>query len=739
MNRWPQFIGGLLIAVSASCSMASEPHPRLLLTASDLTEFDTTWRSVPAFSDAVTKTQKKLDAIVNEPLSVPKPVDAGGGYTHETHKRNARLVFDAGMLFQWTGEERYADYARRMLLEYAQMYPTLGEHPKKKEQAPGRLFWQSLNESMWLVYVIQGYDAIVDTLTAADRQTIETKLLRPMAKFLSLESPRTFNLIHNHGTWATAAVGMTGYSLGDDSMVQQALLGLSLDGKGGFLRQLDELFSPDGYYTEGPYYQRFALMPFVVFARVIENNNPDMAIFDRRDGILKKAIRTTVQLSYAGKFFPINDAIKDKGLDTTELSYGLSIGYAISNDPGYLAAAEFMGPLILNGDGLRLAKGMTEVGLIESTLFETQLITDGADGQQGALGILRSGGNEQTSALVFKATSQGMGHGHFDRLAWLYYDNGREVIRDYGAARFLNVVQKNGGHYLRENNSWAKQSVAHNTLVVDETSHFDGDSDAGDAHPAGAVAFHQSPALEVLSSKESNAYPDTAFKRTLARLQHPAFDHPLVIDVVHATSETPHQYDLPLYVDGQIISISAPVKAATQTIKMLGASNGYQHLLERARAQSATADSLAVTWILANRFYTMTHATPSPTDVIFTEIGATDPKFNLRRESGLMLRVSDANEHVFTTVFETHGEYNGSQEFTIGSESIIDTLQHQTVATADWISITLNNGEVIDVMIDTTKPNTQCSDVEVAGRSFTWQGPTAVFSKQLNTGGCLGN
>jgi hypothetical protein len=43
-----------------------------------------------------------------------------------------------------------------------------------------------------------------------------------------------------------------------------------------------------------------------------------------------------------------------------------------------------------------------------------------------------------------------------------------EVVQDYGLARFVNIDQKNGGGYLRENTTWAKQSIAHNTLVINE-------------------------------------------------------------------------------------------------------------------------------------------------------------------------------------------------------------------------------------------------------------------------------
>jgi oligo-alginate lyase len=116
-------------------------------------------------------------------------------------------------------------------------------------------------------------EEIIDTLEPGQRSTIEHGILRPLADFISVQSPETFDRIHNHGTWAVAAVGMTGYAIGDDEYVQKALYGLNRDGKSGFIKQLDQLFSPDGYYTEGPYYQRYALMPFIclraLFMRIV--------------------------------------------------------------------------------------------------------------------------------------------------------------------------------------------------------------------------------------------------------------------------------------------------------------------------------------------------------------------------------------------------------------------------------------------------------------------------------------
>ena len=157
--------------------------------------------------------ERNLDVVMRAPLTIPTPKDPGGGYTHETHKANGFMLYDIGQLYKLTGEKKYAKFAGKAMLDYAEVYPGYGIHPAKKEQSPGRMFWQNLNESMFLLNVSQTYDAIKDTLTSEQREKIETDLLRNMADFLSVGAPETFNKVHNHGTWATAAVGLTGYAL----------------------------------------------------------------------------------------------------------------------------------------------------------------------------------------------------------------------------------------------------------------------------------------------------------------------------------------------------------------------------------------------------------------------------------------------------------------------------------------------------------------------------------------------
>lgn len=707
----------------------SAERPGLLLSPADV-EFIKQFRhESPAFSRVLDETAAELDLYFETAPDVPEPVDAGGGYSHETHKRNGIAIHDAGIVYRLTGDGAYARNAARLLLAYAEMYPGLGNHPQSRGSNPGRLFWQNLNESVWLTYAIQGFDAIQDTLTAAERDRIVSNLLRPMADFLSEGSPGTFDRIHNHGTWAVAAVGMAGYALDDEDYVRKALYGLTGDGDSGFIRQTDLLFSPDGYYSEGPYYQRYAMMPFLLFAHSIEANEPELKIFEHREGILLKAIYACIDLSYAGLFFPLNDAIKDKGLDTVELRYGIAMAYALTGDPALLSIAGLQSSHVLNGDGFRLARARDQ-GEGSPFDYRSRLFRDGPEGRQGALAVLRGGDFSNEQALVLKATSQGMGHGHFDKLGLLFYDNGNEILTDYGAARFLNVEQKNGGRYLPENETWAKQTVAHNTLVVDETSHFNGRLRlAEQSHPE-ILFFDGADEVQIASASMEDAYEDTSFNRTAALLDDPATDNPVMIDILHASSSSERQYDLPVHFNGQVVDTSHPPEPGISNLRPLGEANGYQHLWLRASTEVPAGENFSVTWLTGNRFYTYTVAAQHDMKVLFTELGANDPLFNLRRQQALIFRVEDASSNWFASLLEPHGEYNGAEEYTLNSDGSIEDVRFLREGGADVLGIRTGDGSQTILALSLDPDETTSHTVSLEGRPYSWNGFYALFSEE---------
>ncbi len=724
------WVSAVLLVCTVSAAIADtevkqRSHPNLTVTIDDIRAIRSEIDQVPQARARAQQLIEKIDQLIAKPLDVPVPKDAGGGYTHEQHKRNYQTLYETGLLYQITQEQRFLEYGRAMLLAYANLYPTIDLHPKPKEQSPGRLFWQSLNEAVWLVHTIQAYDMLATGLKADDRRVIERDLLRPAAKFLSAGQPATFNKIHNHGTWAAAAVGMTGYTLGDDQLVQQALFGLDTSGKAGFLKQIDHLFSPDGYYAEGPYYQRYALMPFVLFAKAIDVNEPERNIFAYRDDVLLKAIRTTVQLSYNKLFFGINDAIKDKGIDTIELVHGIAIAYDVTKDPTLLSVAERQNQTLLTGYGFATAKALND-GLAKPFEFKSKQFLDGQNGDQGALAIFRSGIEKGHQALVMKNTSQGLGHGHFDKLHWLYFDNGNEIISDYGAARFLNIEAKYGGHYLPENNKWAKQTIAHNTVVVDEQSHFDGKWRVGQKSAPVVTFFSAADDVKITSARIDDAYADTALSRTMAMINHESLEYPLVVDHFNVKSKKQRQFDLPLHYQGQLISHNLELAPQTQKWLPLGDDNGYQFLWDRARGALATPLA-QVTWLNDGRFYTYSTLGAKNEQMIFAQLGANDPNFNLKNGSALIHRVPYAAEKNFVSVLEQHGEYNGRAEYTVNAKSRVKAISYSQQKHINIIEIELVSDDAITVVFTEQGNDESMHSINHKDNTINWSGHFTVI------------
>jgi len=138
-----------LAAGLASCTESSQAPQTAEATASTYSKSD----AMNGFDKTLAQAKASLEKAMASPLTVPTPKDPGGGYTHERHKANFTLMYDAGQLYQLTGEKKYAEFAGQAMLDYAEVYPSWGIHPAKKEQSPGRMFWQNLNESMFLLHV----------------------------------------------------------------------------------------------------------------------------------------------------------------------------------------------------------------------------------------------------------------------------------------------------------------------------------------------------------------------------------------------------------------------------------------------------------------------------------------------------------------------------------------------------------------------------------------------------------
>ncbi|MBC3759175.1 alginate lyase family protein [Hyunsoonleella sp. SJ7] len=742
----------LLISVVAGCKNeinhnanldSKTEHPGLILTSQGVNEIKTKLGSVPIFDSTLAETKAEIDAEIKNGIEVPVPKDYSGGYTHERHKKNFFVLQKAGFLYQILDDESYAKYVKDMLFEYAKMYPTLPVHPKPRSYARGKIFWQCLNDSNWLVYVSQAYDCIYNYLTEEERYTLETNLFRPFADFISKENPQFFNRVHNHSTWGNVAVGMIALAMDDDSLLQRALYGvkdvnldpnmkdndggyINKDGKMGFYANLEEPFSPDGYFTEGPYYQRYASYPFLIFAQALQNKKPELNVFQYKDGVLLKSVNALINLSDAdGEFFLLNDAQKGMSYYARSLVSAVDIAYHYGgNNPGLLSIAEKQGQVALDDAGFAVAVGIKE-GKAKPFVKKSFELSDGPNGDQGAVGILRSGDLE----LVFKYTAHGLSHGHFDKLSYSLFDEGDEVVQDYGLARFVNIEQKGGGNYLKENKTWAKQTIAHNTLVQNETSHFQGKYDIGSQYHSEKYIFSsENDILQVASAKENNAYPGTQLHRTFVTIKGEDYENPYVLDILRVTSETSNQYDLPFYYLGQIMKTSFEYSKLAIP-EVLGKKHGYQHLYKEATA-SSDGNPIKLNWLLNNKFYTYTAITSANDEIIFGRIGANDPEYNLRNEPTLILRKKNAKDALFVSIIESHGTYSPVSEFAVNAYSNINNVSivHESEAYTAVQIETKNGKENIFLISNENNDKDVQHSLTVGGRTHQWKGAYTLIN-----------
>ena len=218
-------------------------HPVTFFTKAEAADVKASLNKYPLLSRSYQDIKKQVDKWLDKKVDVPFPRDPAGGYTHDQHKANYMLMFNAGILYQLTNDNRYAILVKNIFFDYAKLNPTLGKHPQATSSSPGHIFWQALNDANWLVYSGMAYDLIYNSLTASERKFIEDGAFKPEVDYLTKDLSQWFDLIHNHGVWACAGVGIVGIATQNKDYVDMALF-LALDGCIPLFTNADEYNPP---------------------------------------------------------------------------------------------------------------------------------------------------------------------------------------------------------------------------------------------------------------------------------------------------------------------------------------------------------------------------------------------------------------------------------------------------------------------------------------------------------------
>ena len=684
-----------------------------------------------------------LEAYMPIGIEIPGHGEAGG-YEHNRHKQNYIHLDLAGRLYLITEEKRYLDYATEVLVEYAKVYKHRELNISRDSNKPGRLFHQTLNENMWMLYSSCAYSCIRHELPEAQQQLIENDLFKVMLEMFVETYAENFDIIHNHGLWSVASAGICAYAINDQATVDKAIYGLKGDSvTGGFIAQLTQLFSPDGYYMEGPYYHRFSLRPIFLFAETIERRQPEIGIYQLKDEVIKTTAYAVMSTAFPDGTLPaLNDSsrtmdIKDLGI---LLATNICFDRYEQNDT-LLAMAKHQDEVWVHNTGATLSNALDNNADVANFNWGSLSLTDGAKGECGGVTILRhrDAKSDDSMALLWYGQHgsdaklhSALDHGHFDGLHLSLFNNNQEFTNDYGYGRWVNIEPKFGGRYIPENITYCKQTIAHNTVVVDGISQNQGSTAIaqqhnGEKHFTILANGSSETKLQAMSAFARDYYPGIDQQRTVILVELDGFEKPLIIDLFRMISDEQHSYDYPVHYKGQIIRTDFEY-STNKSLSTVGSESGYQHLWNL--GQGKVEKSSLTTWLMGDTYYSLISSANDDSEVIFARTGANDPDFNLRSEPMFILRQKAAS-HLFANVYETHGYFNEAIEASLnarGRVTSVEVLQADDIASV--VSLHLDDESQVKVCVSNVvgvNDNTETS-VIINGETLNWTGPVTIIS-----------
>ena len=538
---------GLRLTHAADALPATLPaHPRILLNAKDLPDIKKRSATQPGartfYASLIKQADDWLKTAVTLPprggqwfhyYSCPKhgarlkmesptkhvcPVDKEvlTGYPYDDvalmgdHNRLAAGLKTLGLAYQFTQDRRYAVKARAILMAYVDKYPSYALHNIKGEAkvGGGKVGPQTLDESTWLITMVQGTDCIWSTLSIDDCKKAADNLFYPATKVIRDHKMN----IHNIQCWKNSAVGLTGLLLGDMALVNEAL-----NEKSGYYQQMAKGVSADGLWYEGAWGYHFYTMS---------------AVSHLAEGAWHCGINLYTK-DYQRMFDgPINFAMPDFVLPPFNDSGTVRVPGAA--DLYEIACARYKDDryklVISRGNRScleNLLAGVPDAGaMVEFTPATANYTNSG-------YATLVGGKGTKATWFCVDYGPHGGGHGHPDKLSFVAYGLEQVIAPDPGTANYGVPIQA----------GWFRTSIAHNTLSIDEDSQKPAEGKS--------EAFLKAAGFSAVMASAGKISEGVTFRRTTALIGD---DYLLFIDQVRADKE--HTFDLAYHNYGKLNALA---------------------------------------------------------------------------------------------------------------------------------------------------------------------------------------
>ncbi len=546
-------IAALFVALSQSqwpvesvpVHVAEGAHPYAFLTPDEAAHVRERAGQQDWAKTVVGKALSSADALVAQPLDIPH---AGGQWSHWytckkdggrleaksptehvcavcgevytgwpydeviiTYRHNGYFseLDTLGTAYVLNPKPEYAERAKAILLEYASFYESLPLHDKngKESKSAGRLFAQTLNEGVALCRIARGYDFVYDApcFTPEDHATIEMHFLRPMIDTIRLYDAGK----SNWQSWHNAGVASAAFVMGDQDLVNWAV-----NGPSGFVFQMRESVTDSGMWFEAaPSYHWYALSAHIYLLEAAARAGMDLYSLPP----VKKMFDAPLRQLFPDLTYPaLNDSSRSS---ITGARNHYEVAYRRFGDPNYLP---ILNPRDSEDALLWGVDTLPEDGPKRLRLRSSNEPSDG-------LAVLRDTSGQ--TAVFFDYGPGTSGHVHPAKLGLILYALGDERFVDPGRLPYGNPLHR----------GWFTQTLAHNTVVVNETSQ--------KKVPCKLKAFGVTKDFDVVRATCEGAYPGVVLDRTLCLTGN------VILDVIHCTSEEDATFDLPLHFRGKLIDV----------------------------------------------------------------------------------------------------------------------------------------------------------------------------------------
>lgn len=558
---------------------ATGPRPHLACTPAELERLRAAWRGAGPQHEAVAERVRAAAARLAEPVDFPP---RGGQHNQwyqcdacqlgletidDTHHRcpGCQTVYsgppyddvlfkhkhgelchaaaNAGWAYQLTGERRYAEFAARILLGYAERYLRYPYHNAALTDhvgTGGRLMEQTLSEASLLAGAIApAYDLIhdADVLSAGEHQAIRDGLLSPMLRNIDGHKAG----LGNWQTWHNAAMIAGGVALGEVAWIEKALT----QPGNGLLDQLEASVSEEGMWYENSWgYHMYTLAGMVTIAEAARRYGVDVWTHPR---LRAMCLLPVYYVMPDGTLPRWGD---DPGTRLSRRGQVLEAACAATRDPVLCAMLDHEADWlsVLYGRDVTVAGGASAPA--GSYLF-----------RRAGHAVLRTRGPAGlTAALTFSPF--GGFHAHFDKLSFVLFGYGREIGVDPGRA-------KSQAYRLPIHGQWYRATLSHNTVMVDGASQ----------GPAGSwvESFAANDEYAGVVAGCSEGYPGVVHRRLL--LLAPSYA--LVIDDLRA--DKARHFDWLFHARGERVDC----ETAAEAVDLASAAQGLRFIQQARRGATS--------------------------------------------------------------------------------------------------------------------------------------------------------